>query len=261
MRVHVVYRAAPVGNKRERPEGFSKWSCLLSLLRAADACPTAVLHFICDGPVPEKVCGVMARFGSLERLDAFGNCGSYRHAVARLADSDVGADDLGYLCEDDYLHRPEALGVLHGVGPSLPLGTYVSLYDHPDRYRREDDLRTFGRAVELWEGRHWRAIESNALTFGASVATFRADRMLLDLSARFTRYPHDRAMWRTLQGLGARRPVGWVRRPRRRLLSALPGLATHMEVDGLSAGTSWPAVAAEARQWAAGRSLPEVEGW
>lgn len=261
MTLHVVYRAAPVGNKRPRPPGFSKWSCLLSFLRAAEACPSVNLQFVCDGPVPEAVGRVMAAFGSVERLGGVGNSRSYRHVVARMAKLDGDAGDVGYLCEDDYLHLPESLRVLDGVAAHLSLGTYVTLYDHPDRYLREDDLRTFGRSAELWNGRYWTAVESTAMTFGASLATIHADRFLLDLAARFTHYPHDRAMWRTIQGLGVRRPVGWVRRPRRRLLSSLPGLATHMEIDGPSAGTHWPAVSAEAHRWAVGRSLPGVEDW
>lgn len=261
MTLHVVYRAAPLADKRQRPDGFSKWGCLLSFLRAAEATPAPTIHFVCDGPVPDPVCDVMADFGTVERLPGLGNCGSYLHAVSRMTGLDNGSADTGYLCEDDYLHRPDALRVLHDAQAHLELGTYVTLYDHPDRYRRDDDLRPPGRTVELWEGRHWSPVESTAMTFGASLATIRADRRLLNLAARFTRYPHDRAMWRTLQGLGARRPVGWVRRPRRRLLSAVPGLATHMELGGLSTGADWTEVAAEARRWAAARSLPEVDDW
>jgi len=261
MTLHVVYRAAPVGNKRARPPGFSKWNCLLSFLRAADACPSVNLQFVCDGPVPEEVGRVMAAFGSVERLGGVGNSSSYRHVVARMAKLDGDADDVGYLCEDDYLHLPNALQALEAARADLTFGTYLSLYDHPDRYRRVDDLQPAGRAVELWGQRHWRAVESTAMTFGASLATIRADRFLLDLAARFTHYPHDRAMWRVLQGLGVRRPVGWFRRPRRRLLSTVPGLATHMEIDGLSAGVDWKEVAAEACLWAGERALPEVDGW
>jgi len=203
----------------------------------------------------------MSTFGSLDRLAGIGNSGSYRHALSRMAQADEDPEVVGYLCEDDYLHHPDALRVLEAIGPHLTLGTYVTLYDHPDRYRRDDDLRTLGRPVEFWDGRHWGAVESTAMTFGTSMATFRADQPLLDLAARFTRYPHDRAIWRTLQGLGLCRPVTWARSPRRRLLSALPGLATHMETDALGPGTDWAAVACQARRWAAERSLPGIEGW
>lgn len=261
MSLHVVYRAAPAGSKRPRPEGFSKWVCLLSFLRSAEACPKARLQFVCDGPVPEAVCEVMAASGHLERLDGIGNSGSYRRAVAVLAGIDGAPEDLGYLCEDDYLHVPEALSALHDLRDHLGLGTYFTLYDHPDRYHRDDDLRTHGRPVELWGERYWHAVESTAMTFGASLGTIRADRVLLDLAARYTHYPHDRAMWRTIQGLGVRRPIRWVRRPGRRLLSGMPGLATHMEVDGLSPGVDWEEVAAGSLAWARERSLPEVEAW
>lgn len=261
MTLHVVYRAAPAGSKRPRPRGFSKWTCLLSFLRAAEACRDVELHFVCDGTVPDEVCCVMSTYGTLERLDGVGNSGSYRHVVRRLTEIDAAAGDLGYLCEDDYLHLPQALEALDNLAFELEFGTYLTLYDHPDRYRRDDDLRTFGRSVELLGGRHWRTVESTAMTFGATMATVRADRFLLDLAARFTPYPHDRAMWRTLQGLGVRRPVGWAVRPRRRLLSAVPGLATHMEPDGLAAGTVWDDVAADAATWGTQHGLPQVACW
>lgn len=261
MTLHVVYRAAPVGNKRCRPDGFSKWTSLLSLLRSAEACTEVRLRFVCDGPLPDQVRAVMGQFGDVEQLGGLGNSRSYRHVVAMLAESDAASDDIGYLCEDDYLHLPDALSALHRIQERLALGTYVTLYDHPDRYHRRDDLPIPGRGIELFDGRHWRAVESTAMTFGASIETLRSDRFLLDLAARYTRYPHDRAMWRTLQGLGVRRPVRWARRPARRLLSAVPGLATHMEVDALSPGVDWLDVQAGSRAWAAERGLPEVEGW
>lgn len=256
--VHVIYRASP-GVGKNRPADFSKGRCLLTLLRSAEGVDGARLTFLVDGVLPPRVLAVMEANGDVDVLDGIGNCGSYLRALD-VALNDNSDKDLVYLCEDDYLHTPDALEIFAGAAVRVPPGTYLTLYDHPDRYRRRDDLRIPGRQVEIINGRHWRAVESCAMTFGSQVQTLSADESILRMAARFTRYPHDRAMWRTVQGLGARAPLRW-RRGDRRLLSPMPGRATHVEVGACSAGVAWAEVTAEAREWGAANGFDLPETW
>lgn len=258
MSVHIVYRASP-GPGKNRPDGFSKARCLLTFLRAFEQLDQASVTFVVDGDIPGDALATMAVFGSVERLSGAGNCGSYLRAL------DVGLSlqprkSYLYFCEDDYLHTADALTGFAAALAEADPSTYLTLYDHPDRYRRTDDLVVPGRQIEMLGGRHWRVVESSAMTFGSTAETIRRDVAILRLAARFTRYPHDRTMWRTLQGLGARRPVRWFR-GRRRLLSPVPALATHVEAGMMSIAVPWTETSLEADTWADERGLQLRRDW
>ncbi|MDQ4091405.1 MAG: hypothetical protein M3163_14055 [Actinomycetota bacterium] len=260
--LRVLYRAAPGGNRKTRPPWFSKWVCLGSFLRAVDELPDGAvdLTFMCDGPLDPVVVAAMNRYGKVEVLNRLGNSKSYLHAVQSVTEATLPDESGVYLVEDDYLHLPDALSGLSAVLAEASAGTYLTLYDHPDRYTRTDDLPPRGRGVELLGGRHWRRVESTNMTFATTVGTLRRDRRMHWASARFTGYPHDRALWRTVQGLGWRRPARWAF-GRRVLLGALPALATHCD-DGMLAPTiDWHEVATATKQWMAAHGLDEAVDW
>lgn len=241
MRLLTFYRAAPAGGPKSRPAGFSKARCLASFLDAVERHPPDEVHFVCDGELPPAVLRRMHAFGCVHKLDGAGNTGSFR-ATLRLALEHGAPDDGVYLVEDDYLHRPESLAVLASALRSADRQAhrYFTLYDHPDRYRRDDDARSRGRTIDLVDDRHWRRVESTTMTFAARVETLRADRWLLELwSAPLFKYPHDRAIWRSLQRLGKYRALPG---PSRQLLSVLPAEATHMEVAALAPAVDWSIV-------------------
>ena len=79
-----------------------------------------------------------------------GNSGSFRFAL-NLA-FDYSDDTVVYFVEDDYLHLPESLTCLmEGIKAS----SYVSLYDHPDKYGHMYD---FGEVTKVFktESSHWK---------------------------------------------------------------------------------------------------------
>jgi hypothetical protein len=260
--LRLIYRAAPGGNRKRRPDWFSKWVCLGSFLRAVEQLPpgSADVMFYCDGPLAEEVTSAMTRFGKVEVLDRLGNSKSYLHALAAVTDPSLPAHDGIYFIEDDYLHLPDALTSLSAALAEAAPRSYLTLYDHPDRYARTDDLRPPGRAAELLGGQHWVRVESTNMTFATTVGTLRRDRILHWGFARYTGYPHDRALWRTVLGLGLRRPLRWVI-GRRSLLGAVPTLATHGD-DGMLAPTvDWADVAASTRAWMGEHGLDTEVDW
>jgi len=256
--LHVIYRASP-GIGKNRPPGFSKAECLSTFLRSFESVEGARVTFLVDGEIPEDVLRVMTEFGETMLLPGVGNCGSYLQALDTAISTEAGASHI-YFCEDDYFHTVDALRSFVDALSEAPLSTYLTLYDHPDRYRRADDLGIPGPQVCLLAGRHWRSVESSAMTFGSSRETITRDAPFLRLAARFTHYPHDRAMWRTLQGLGVRRPVRWLR-GQRKLLSPVPGLATHVEDQMMSEVVPWSEVRQEAVAWVAATGLRIDSGW
>lgn len=262
MTLHLFYRAAPGGNRKLRPEWFSKWICLATLLRSVEATDrtTAELHFVCDGELPAAVSALMRDFGTVDVLPGLGNSLSYLRVVEAATNVAIRDSDGVYFVEDDYLHVPDAVRILGSAVAELDRRTYLTLYDHPDRYSRTDDLNASGPGARIWGDHHWRRVESTNMTYATTAGTLRDDRHLHWAFARFTKYPHDRALWRTLQGLGSRRAVGWVR-GRSQLWSAVPGLATHAELDCLAPLIDWQLAADGARSWLSAAGRPQDVGW
>jgi hypothetical protein len=259
--IQVVYRATPAGNVKARPPWFSKWVCLGSLLRAIEEAgrTTIDVRFLCDGNLPDAVLDLMAQYGETEHLSGLGNSGSYLRALEWATKGPLLDSDSVYFVEDDYVHVEGSLAALDGAIRATDPGSYLTLYDHPDRYGRTDDLVVPGRSIELINGRHWRRVESTNMTFAANVRTLRRDGWLFRAFARHTSYPHDRELWRAVQGLGARRPLRWMR-GRRVLLGPIPSLATHAERETLAPGVDWEAVAIRSRNWlATGAGSEDVE--
>jgi hypothetical protein len=145
--------------------------------------------------------------------------GSGSRAFAALLElwSTLGAEwkdkDVIVLLEDDYAVKgPWVRAVLDG----LRCGSYVTLYDHPDKY---SPLYT-GTPSQIHSGRvcHWRTTPSTTNSFATRWGTLRQD---LVHHARFSspEIPavQDHARWLHLWSLG------------RSLVSSLPGLWSHEE--------------------------------
>lgn len=190
---------------------------------------------------------------------SLGNSGSFRHMVERILA--VEDDDQAvYLLEDDYLHHDGA-AVLMEQG--LAIADYVTLYDHPDKYRlARDGGNPFNYSelhpVRIWTTRdsHWRETDSTTMTFACRVRTLRQDyhvwekytqgRIPRDFKAFFELSQNDPAdAVAFLLRKGKRRYaqtilMNWIsRRPMRRLISALPARATHAELAHLAPVVDW----------------------
>ena len=144
-----------------------------------------------------------------------------------------------YFLEDDYIH---AEGALAALLEGLELADYVTLYDHPDKYYHginplvsksggEESL------VLLSESTHWKTTNSTTMTFAANLEVLKKDYLYFKMFTKglsFGRYiyprwfvdnglPRDYRLWRSLSFFR-----------RRRLISCIPGLATHGETDQLT---------------------------
>jgi len=137
-------------------------------------------------------------------------------------------EEVVYFLENDYLHKegsPEVLLEGFKTGAS-----YVSLYDHPDKYMRGANpyVEDGGEVtrVLLTKSCHWKITNSTTMTFAAKVKTLREDE---DILRSFTvgTYPRDFDMFIALQDKG------------KALVTPLPGYATHGEVAWLTPLTDW----------------------
>lgn len=139
----------------------------------------------------------------------------------------VPDDTIVYFVEDDYLHTPNAPNALKEAF-ALPGVDYVTLYDHPDKYMQPSNISSH---VLLTQHSHWRTTPSTTMTFAAKLKTIRED---VDIYRDFchTGYPYDHDMFLALK-----------HRKGRNLVSSIPGLSTHTELQWLSPLVDWSNVA------------------
>jgi hypothetical protein len=237
----VLYRSTGPDRFPRRPAGFDKLTCLRSFLLALlPVRERARVVFLNDGPVPEDRAALMRRFGAVVELPGLGNSPSFRRALEEaLALPD---ETVAYFAEDDYLYLEPAFTRLLAVFDTVPAADYVTLFDHRDRYTRDDDARGGLSRIVVAGGQHWRTVESTCMTFGARVRRLRADRWIVTLATTTKRRPKDRVMWRLLQG---QHLFAW-KFPKRVLLGPVPSLATHMDTEGLAPLVDWEQAARHA---------------
>lgn len=236
-RLHIIYRSTGGDNPKNRPTYYSKILCLNSLLLAVRPVSGRVrITFVNDGPMPEDRLELIRKEGEVVSLEGIGNSRSYRKALDIALDTTP--ETLVYFAEDDYLYTPDAFVGLLSAFDAIPEADYVTLFDHLDRYIRHDDSRRGYSRVYIAGDRHWRTVESTCMTFGARLDRLKKDVWIHRL-ATIPRTPRDRLLWRLTQG---EKWFAW-KFPKRRLISPLPSLATHMDPDGLAPVVDWEEVA------------------
>ncbi|MEX2208614.1 MAG: hypothetical protein WEF50_20555 [Myxococcota bacterium] len=214
------------GRPKPRPEGFSKRKCFKNFLEVFDPNDVHVVADCVKGDTQEW----LAAAGVTVHPTSFG-CGaaSFLYAIdlaLRTARSD---DESVYLLEDDYLHLPRSREVLE---EGLEFGDYATLYDHPDKYmdgpRANPLIRGRSEVTRLYRSAsvHWKITNSTPLTFATRVRCLRSDY----------------AVYRRFNGDGKSRSFLMFSHLRKRslfrkartLVSAVPGLATHVHLPWIS---------------------------
>ncbi len=145
---------------------------------------------------------------------------SFLAAVKLAVSADLPEDTPVYLCEDDYLHQPNARAVLL---EGIQIADYVSGYDHPDKYMKHNIKPTH---VHLTKSTHWREAESTTMTFMTRLKTLREDLPIYEKYCN-TGYPYDHEMFLELESRG------------RTLITSIPGVSTHAEIAWLSPLIKW----------------------
>lgn len=254
--LHIFYRYCQKENGKPRPRFYSKSLCLKSLLEAYKRIPGASLSILVDGSIEGDVLAMVEGSAEIVRATSLGLGGSFLFALQEVARRKLPG--LVYLVEDDYLHRHDALEKLidcHRRG----FADYITLFDDPLRYHRSDDIPPdLPTSSELFvsQKHHWRVIESTTFTFAASGLTIKQDVDIFTehvlLREKHPSYVMDRESWRHLQGLGRYRAVV----TKRKLIGAIPSLATHCETTALSPAVDWERIAMEVANGATADSNP-----
>lgn len=236
-----IYRLYPGDNLKGRPKFYSKDLALQSFIAAYATveCEKKLAVVVDALELPEKFRHAIAPYAEHTiYLGGIGNSKSYLK-VLELIETAEGSEYF-YISEDDYLYRRNAFSCFYDALTTIPGIDYVTLYDHPDRYRRSDNRTCFGgERIFVSADCHWRTVESTCMTFGGRLRSLKKD---LGIHRSFTsraNYPLDRRIWHKKQGIGR---YLW-RFPKRRLIAPVPSLATHLEEAHLAPIVDWSGVA------------------
>lgn len=143
-------------------------------------------------------------------------------------------DEIIYFLENDYLH---VMGSDKVLVDGFSLGaSFVSLYDHPDKYMEPssggnpyceggaEDTRVY-----LSKYCHWKMTNSTTMTFASRVSTLKRVEPILRKWTAGT-HPDDFQMFLEL------------RSNNEHLITSIPGYSTHGETAWLSPLTNWNSV-------------------
>jgi hypothetical protein len=228
MKVDIIYRCCGKetgtdAKKSARPPWFDKIVCFKSVWNMTDRDPAAFrIHFVYDGPdspLSDYILKLRMVHDAFKRV----NVGGYKSMDFQWQYADALDGDWLYFVEDDYLHAPDAAKVFMEGANRFQL---ISLYDHLDRYCRDDDVTKDRESLAMTESCHWRTAESTTSTWACNRRLWKSIRGV----AR-QRGPGDRDFFKDLIGLGIR------------LWTPIPGRSTHCHMGTMSPQVDWKTIA------------------
>lgn len=239
--MQVVYRISPEkATGKPRPEWFSKTRCLANHMRVFG--DKALVHFVAhrfddDNHLDDAFLRRTSPYYDhpIHHIQADNGAQAFLRALDYTLGLDVPGDEIIYLVEDDYLHRP---GAPEAIFEGLVLGfDYVTLYDHPDKYFDTGGpnpcVKEGAEDTRLYLGPrcHFKLTNSTTMTFACKLGTLRKDAGAFYGINGGATMPQDFQTFCRLREEG--RTIG----------SAVPGFATHCESKWLSPLVDWEAVA------------------
>lgn len=141
--IHIFYRATnyPENGNKCRPNYFSLEKCFKNLLDTLDSNKTK-LTIVFDGKIENSFIPKYQnnyKF-NVYQIDAKNDFVSNTMTFEYIKNQEIKNDDIIYLLEHDYLHRKgwvEAIEHIYSQNINFDMNnTYISLYDHGDKYNR-----------------------------------------------------------------------------------------------------------------------------
>ncbi len=219
--IHVIYRhtdnLSACGPGKNRPKWFSYEKCLDNVLNTIEGRDYVQFHLIYDGDYRLND----SRVDKVEQINVKSPMGAWIYAWDYAKKLDLSESDLVYHLENDYLHVdgwPEKVLELHELYENL---AYISLYDHVDKYNQQmyPALQT---NIFTTPTHHWRTTPS---TCGAFLIN---KKILFEDYDIWTSSPGDHYKFI------------WLAENRERsVLTPIPSLSTHCEVEWLAPTIDW----------------------
>jgi glycosyltransferase involved in cell wall biosynthesis len=215
------YNKANLRKQNVRPSWFSYEKCYQSVKNA-----DVDLLILLDGTKANH----HFQFDDNDRVIEYSggsDAASFKFCLDTIKSLNLQDDDIVYIVEDDYLHRPNWDAILKEAFNSFNVD-YVTLYDHPDKYflPMYDELQS---KILHTQSAHWRTAPSTCNTYAAKWRTFKKhwDIHTKYCSPEFTHDGYDHTKFIDLWNSGSN------------LISAIPGYSTHCEIQFLSPLTDW----------------------
>jgi hypothetical protein len=148
-----------------------------------------------------------------------------------ISEQNYTDDDIIYLVEDDYLHKPGWMDVML-EGFDYIGADYYTLYDHPDKYYLPMYENLQSKLI-ITKSVHWRTTPSTCNTYAAKWKTFKKhwdNHHIYWCKPENTHDGYDHTKFLKLWEDGSN------------LVSCIPGYATHVETNMLSPLTDWSEV-------------------
>ena len=226
--MRIIYRISDTGYNKVKPDYINNEACLANAVKVFDDCEWSI---IADN-VSEETNNMIQKYvprSEIFYVDRGNGAATFNLALdeaLKMADNDTV-----YFLENDYLHKPNSRVIIE---EGFTLGaSFVSLYDHPDKYLSPDkggnpycqggaeDTRVY-----LTDSCHWKITNSTTMTFAAEVKTLKENEEILRKHTMMS-HPNDFEMFLEL------------RKNNKLLITPIPGYATHGETAWLSPLTDW----------------------
>jgi hypothetical protein len=217
--IHILYRHTEhaSGFGKNRPDWFSYEQSLNNILKSIEGIDFVKFHLLYDGTFT----GNDSRIDYIENFVGGSDWSSYLYALNYAKKLDLKDNDLIYIAENDYAFIqgwPHKIKELYDTYDELH---YVTLYDHPDKYNQNvyPGLQAY---LVTTKSHHWRITPS---TTGSVIFS----KEILDED--FDIQSSDPSDFRRFQKLTLEK--------NRHVLSPIPSLATHCEVEHLAPAIDW----------------------
>lgn len=230
--INYIYRISDKSNDKNKISNVTKMHCLDNFMSVFGYENLTIILDNCEERTFEQV-----KAKGIKNIiqTNLGNKGSCRFAMD-YALANFSDNEFVYFVEDDFLHKPNALIMLR---EGLEISDYVTLYDHPDKYKNNSDNKYISNGGEvtrvmLSESSHWKLTNSTVMTFAVRVKILRDDYCI------WKNFPaRSFKAWQRLQKLEPWFKIKYFYRKKRMLISPIPGVSTHGEVKYLSPFTDW----------------------
>jgi hypothetical protein len=260
MKLFVYYRISDKGRPKEKLPNGGKFSCLENAINEFGA---ENIHAIADNCEPKTI-DFLRSFteqGLTYEETSLGNSASFMYMIDKIIKTRK-ADDYVYLLEDDYLHINKKKNVLL---EGLEIADYVTLFDHPDKYKLNGDggnpfnyKRLQKTRLYITATTHWRECNSTTMTFSCKVQMLIESRKIWKKYTKTTIPKDNLAFYKITQNSIFDLLMFFFRFKKRiflillcnqfcgkkikKLISAVPAYATHTELATISPVINWDKV-------------------
>jgi hypothetical protein len=215
-----------VSQHKGRFPGFTRQKCHENLMATLD-CKRANVTFLVDtfhpSPVPHFV--LQQKEHPIVEVKEGTETGSFLRLLEYVSRLGLSPETIVYFLEDDYLHRPGWIDILEEAF-SIPEASYVTLYDHRDKYTLPNYLGLESKIFHT-KSCHWRVTPSTTNTYAMRARTLMVHLSIHQQFSLNRRITADHDKFVKLRSLGAA------------LISPMPGWSTHVDPENASPCHDW----------------------